>query len=140
MDDFADSRTVENLRAAFAREASALRRYLYFARIADIEGFGEIARLYRELAEALEGHADGHMDFLKIAGDPLTGKPIGETEENLEASLVGERENVEDVYPEMARIAREEGFDQVASWFDTLITAKQAHAARIRRGLATLDD
>lgn len=140
MADFADSRTVQNLRAAFAREASALRRYLYFARIADIEGFGEVARLYRELAEALEGHADGHMDFLKIAGDPLTGRPIGETEENLAASVAGEEDNVERYYPEMARIAREEGFDQVASWFDTLVTAKQAHAARLRRALASLDD
>lgn len=140
MPDIKQSRTIENLRAAFARESSAQRRYLYFGRIAEIEGFTEIAKLFRELAEALEGHADGHMDFLKIAGDPITGDPIGDTEDNLVASLAGERDNVDRYYPDMAAIAREEGFDQIASWFDTLITAKRAHSGRLQGGLRALDD
>jgi rubrerythrin len=140
MADFKDSKTLENLRAAFARESSAHRRYLYFARMAEIEGFVDIAKLFRELAESLVGHADGHMDFLKIAGDPITGEPIGDTEDNLAASLAGERDNVARYYPDMAEVARDEGFDQVASWFMTLVTAKRAHATRLRTGLQGLDD
>ena len=130
---------MRNLRQAFAREAASHRRYLYFARIAELEGFTEVARTFREIAEALEGHAEGHMDFLKIAGDPITGRPIGDTEDNLAASLAGESENVESFYPEMAEVARAEGFDQIGAWFDTMVTAKRAHAERIRRDLASVD-
>lgn len=139
MTDLKDSRTIQNLRAAFAREAAAHRRYLYFAKIAELEGLSEVARTFRELAEALEGHADGHMDFLKIAGDPITGQPIGDTEDNLAASLFGEMSNVEAYYPEIAEVARQEGFDQIASWFETMVRAKRAHADRLRIQLKSVD-
>src|SRR5579872_4206764 len=79
------SRTHENLLKAFAGEAQANRRYLYFARQADIEGYPEIAGLFRDTAEGETGHAQGHLDWLKPEGDPVTNLPIGKTTSNLES-------------------------------------------------------
>ena len=66
------SKTHENLKHAFAGESQANRRYLYFARAADIEGYPEVGGLFRDTSEAETGHAFGHMDFLKTVGDPAT--------------------------------------------------------------------
>src|SRR6185369_9489356 len=67
------SKSFDNLKDAFAGESQANRRYLYFARIADIEGFPDVAGLYKDTADAETGHAFGHLDFLKEVGDPATG-------------------------------------------------------------------
>ena len=67
----------ENLKGAFAGESQANRRYLYFARRADIEGYPDVGGLFRDTSEAETGHAFGHLDFLKEVGDPATGVPIG---------------------------------------------------------------
>ena len=61
----------ENLKHAFAAESQANRRYLYFARVADIEGYPDVGGLFRDTSEAETGHAFGHLDFLKEVGDPL---------------------------------------------------------------------
>ena len=66
----------DNLKAAFAGESQANRRYLYFARRADIEGYTDIGGLFRDTSEAETGHAFGHLDFLKEVGDPATGVPM----------------------------------------------------------------
>ena len=84
------SETHENLKRAFAGEAVANRRYLYFARQADVEGYPEIAGLFRDTAEGETGHANGHLEFLKKLGDPATDLPIGSTLLNLEAAIAGE--------------------------------------------------
>ena len=68
----------ENLKEAFAGESQANRRYLYFARVADIEGFPDMAGLFKDTADAETGHAFGHLDFLAIIGDPVTGEPVVE--------------------------------------------------------------
>ena len=81
------SKTHENLKAAFAGESQANRRYLYFAKQADIEGYPDVGGLFRDTAEAETGHAHGHLDFLKSAGDPATDKPIGSTDKNLGAAV-----------------------------------------------------
>ena len=83
MPQLAGSKTHDNLKAAFAGESQANRRYLYFAKIADIEGEPNVAGLFRDTAEGETGHAHGHLDYLKRVGDPATDLPIGSTEKNL---------------------------------------------------------
>ena len=132
------SKTHDNLKTAFANEAQAYRRYLYFARQADVEGFPEIAGLFRDTAEGEAGHAHGHMDHLRKVGDPVTGMPFGATPENLEAAIAGETLEYTKLYPEMAAAAREEGFGEVADWFERLAKAEHNHSERFRKGLATV--
>ena len=79
------SKTEENLKAAFAGESQANRRYLYFANKADIEGQNDVAALFRSTAEGETGHAHGHLEWLEQCGDPATGLPIGATRDNLKA-------------------------------------------------------
>jgi len=132
------TRTHENLKAAFAGESQANRRYLYFAKIADVEGYPEVAGNFRETAEGETGHAHGHLDYLKKVGDPATGLPIGSTEDNLKAAIEGETHEYTDMYPGMARTAREEGFAEIADWFETLAKAEKAHAGRFSAMLKSI--
>ncbi|KZB52967.1 rubrerythrin [Thalassospira lucentensis] len=131
------TRTEELLRAAFAAEAQVNRRYLYFAQQADIEGYPEIAEMFRATAEAETGHAFGHLEFLEQVGDPVTGQPIGTTRLNLEAAFADEQNDAKSRYPEMARIARQEGFNDIADWFESLSRVEDAHASRMERALAS---
>ena len=138
MAELKDSKTFDNLKAAFAGESQANRRYLYFAKVADIEGYPEIASNFRETAEGETGHAHGHLDYLKQVGDPATGLPIGGTEENLKAAVAGETHEYTDMYPRMAKMAREEGFSEIADWFETLAKAEKSHAGRFEKMLSTI--
>jgi rubrerythrin len=132
------SKTHDNLKHAFAGESQANRRYLYFARRADIEGYPDIGGLFRDTSEAETGHAFGHLDFIKEVGDPATGEPIGDTEKNLNAAVAGETYEYTEMYPGFAKTAREEGFDEVAEWFETLARAEKSHAGRFSQGLNSL--
>ena len=129
------SKSHENLKEAFAGESQANRRYLYFARVADIEGFPDIAGLFKDTADAETGHAFGHLDFIKEVGDPATGEPIGKTEKNLKAAVAGETYEYTQMYPGMAKTAREEGYPELAEWFETLAKAEKSHAGRFAKGL-----
>ena len=133
-----NSRTEENLKAAFAGESQANRRYLYFAQKADIEGYNDLSAVFRSTAEGETGHAHGHLEYLEEVGDPATGKPIGTTEDNLRAAIAGETHEYTDMYPGMARTAREEGFEEIAEWFETLARAEKSHAGRFQKGLDSL--
>ena len=132
------SKTEENLKAAFAGESQANRRYLYFAAKADVEGFNDVSAVFRSTAEGETGHAHGHLDYLKRVGDPATGEPIGDTEKNLKASIAGETYEYTQMYPGFAKTAREEGFTEIAEWFETLARAERSHAGRFQKGLDTL--
>jgi rubrerythrin len=132
------TKTHQNLKEAFAGESQANRRYLYFARRADIEGYPDVGGLFRDTSEAETGHAFGHLDFLKEVGDPATGEPIGSTEQNLKASIAGETYEFTEMYPGFAKTARAEGFDEVAEWFETLAKAEKSHAGRFTKGLQSL--
>ncbi len=132
------SKTEQNLKAAFAGESQANRRYLYFAKAADIEGYPEVAGLFRDTAEGETGHAHGHLDYLKSVGDPATDLPIGDTALNLKAAIAGETHEYTDMYPGMARTAREEGFPEIADWFETLAKAEKSHAGRFEKMLKTV--
>ncbi len=139
MADLKGSKTHENLKAAFAGESQANRRYLYFARQADIEGYPDVGGLFRDTAEAETGHAHGHLDYLKQVGDPATDKPIGSTDVNLAAAVAGETYEYTEMYPGMAKSARDESLDEIAEWFETLAKAEKSHAGRFQKALDTLE-
>ena len=129
------SQTEANLKAAFAGESQANRRYLYFAQKADIEGHNDVAAVFRSTAEGETGHAHGHLEYLEECGDPATGEPIGDTVANLKASIAGETHEYTDMYPGMAKTARDEGFDEIADWFETLAKAEKSHAGKFQKTL-----
>ncbi len=133
------SKTENNLKEAFSGESQANRRYLYFAQKADIEGYNDVATVFRSTAEGETGHAHGHLEFLEEVGDPATGEPIGGTSDNLKAAIAGETHEYTDMYPGMARTAREEGFDEIADWFETLAKAEKSHAGRFQKALDSLE-
>jgi rubrerythrin len=134
------SKTEENLKAAFAGESQANRRYLYFANKADIEGQNDLAALFRSTAEGETGHAHGHLEYLEAVGDPATGLPIGASRDNLKSAVAGETHEYTDMYPGMAKSAREEGFSEIADWFETLAKAERSHANRFQKALDGLVD
>ena len=140
MSNLKGSRTEENLKAAFAGESQANRRYLYFANKADVEGQNDVAALFRSTAEGETGHAHGHLDYLAQVGDPATDLPIGSSRQNLKAAVAGETHEYTDMYPGMAKTAREEGHDEVADWFETLAKAERSHANRYTKALNELVD
>ncbi len=134
------TKTHQNLKDAFAGESQANRRYLYFAKAADIEGYPDVAGLFKNTADAETGHAHGHLDFLKQVGDPATDKPIGPTSHNLAAAVAGETYEYTEMYPGMAKTARDEGFAEVAEWMETLAKAEKSHAGRFQQALDGLEE
>ena len=133
------TKTEENLKAAFAGESQANRRYLYFAQKADVEGYNDVSSVFRSTAEGETGHAHGHLEYLEAVGDPATAEPIGSTALNLKAAIAGETHEYSDMYPGMAKVAQEEGFDEIADWFETLAKAERSHANRFQKALDSLD-
>ncbi len=138
MSELNGSKTLDNLKEAFAGESQANRRYLYFAKVADVEGYPDVAGLFRDTADGETGHAHGHLDYIKVVGDPATGEPIGSTDKNLKAAVVGETFEYTDMYPAMAKTARDEGFSEIADWFETLAKAEKSHAGRFQGALDSL--
>lgn len=134
------TKTHQNLKDAFAGESQANRRYLFFAKTADIEGYPDVAGLFKDTADGETGHAHGHLDHLKKVGDPATDMPIGDTRMNLKSAVAGETHEYESMYPGMAKTAREEGFTDIADWFETLAKAEKSHAGRFQRALDELED
>ena len=133
-----DSKTLQNLKDAFAGESQANRRYLYFAQKADVEGENDVAAVFRSTAEGETGHAHGHLEYMEAVGDPATGLPIGTTRDNLAAAIAGETHEYTDMYPGMASTARAEGFEEIADWFETLAKAERSHANRFQKALDTV--
>jgi rubrerythrin len=132
------TKTHDNLKEAFAAESQANRRYLYFAQKADVEGYPDVAALFRSVAEGETGHAFGHLDFLAEVGDPVTGVGVGATEDNLKSAIEGETYEYTEMYPGFAKTARDEGFDQIAEWFETLARAEKSHAGRFTQALESV--
>jgi rubrerythrin len=132
------TQTEDNLKAAFAGESQANRRYLYFAQKADVEGYPDAAALFRSVAEGETGHAFGHFDFLKETGDPATGVPVGPTSDNFKSAIEGETYEYTEMYPGFAKTARDEGFEEIAEWLETLARAEKSHAGRFAQGLEAL--
>ena len=138
MAELKGSKTHQNLKDAFAGESMANRRYLYFAKVADVEGYPEVAGNFRDTADGETGHAHGHLDYLKKVADPATDLPIGDTENNLKSAVAGETHEYTDMYPGMAKAARDEGFTEIADWFETLAKAEKSHAGRFAKLLESI--
>ena len=138
MPELNGTQTHSNLKDAFAGESQANRRYLYFAQKADVEGYPDIAALFRSVAEGETGHAFGHFDFLSEVGDPVTGEPVGATADNLNSAIAGETYEYTEMYPGFAKTARDEGFEEIAEWLETLARAEKSHAGRFGQGLENL--
>src|ERR1700740_109386 len=134
------SKTEANLKAAFAGESQANRGYVYFANKADVEGQNDVAALFRSTAEGETGHAHGHLEYMESVGDPATGLPIGRSRDNLKAAVAGETHEYTDMYPGMAKQARNEGFTEIADWFETLAKAERSHANRFQKALDSRAD
>jgi rubrerythrin len=137
------TKTEHNLLAAFAGESQARNRYTYFASAAEKEGYLQIAELFRETAENEKEHAK--MFFKHLEGGMLTitamypAGVIGTTAENLKAAAAGENEEWTKLYPDAARIAREEGFPEVAATFENIAKVETAHEARYLKLLANVE-
>jgi rubrerythrin len=138
MSSLKGTRTEENLKYAFAGEALANRRYLYFAQKADVEGHSDVSAVFRLTAEGKTGHAYGHLEYLEEVGDLVTAMPIADTRENLHLAIAGETHEYTDMYPGMAKTARQEGFNEIADWFETLAKAEKSYAGRLQKALDTL--
>jgi rubrerythrin len=138
MADLKVSKTLDNLKYAFAGESQANRRYLFFAKQADIEGYPDVAGLFRDTAEGETGHAHGHLEYMRKVGDPGTGLPLNDVPEMLKSAVAGETHEYTDMYPGMAKTARDEGFAEIADWFETLAKAERSHAGKFQRALDTL--
>jgi len=135
------SQTEQALKDAFAGESKANRRYLYFATMCDIQGEPDVAAIFRSTGEGETGHAHGHMEYLIDggSGDPETGLPAATVREALESAIAGETHEYTDMYPGMAKTARDEGFDEIADWFETLAKAERSHANKFKKTLDSLE-
>ncbi len=127
MSSLKGKKTHQSLKDSFNKEAAAALRYLYFAKLAEIEGLTAVADVFRKFAQGAECSAHGSLDFLKPAGDPETDFGLTDTESNLESALLAEARVSAQDYPAMALTARREGFSDIASWFETLAKLKKAH-------------
>ena len=125
------TKTEANLQAAFAGESQARNKYTYFASKAKKEGFVQIAALFEETANNEKEHA-------KIWFKLLHGGAIGSTAENLLAAAEGENYEWTDMYYEFAKVAREEGFEEIAKLFDGVAAIEKEHEERYRKLLANV--
>ncbi|WP_048602010.1 rubrerythrin family protein [Rubeoparvulum massiliense] len=134
------TKTLDNLKAAFAGESQANRRYQYFAKQADTEGLAEVSAVFERISKGETAHAFGHFDQLLKhgAGDPVTDLPVGTTENNLKSAIAGEEYEFSEMYPGFAKIAREEGFEEIAEWFEVMAKSEKAHASQFKKILDSL--
>ncbi len=128
------SRTATNLMAAFAGESQARNRYTYYASAAKKEGFVQIADIFEETANQEKEHAKRLFKFMDGGEAEITGSfpfgVIGTTSENLKAAAAGENHEWSSMYPEFAEIAKEEGFNEIASVFTSIAIAEKQHEKR----------
>ena len=128
------SRTEKNLLTAFSGESQARNRYTYFASQAKKDGFVQMQSIFEETANQEKEHAKRLFKFLEGGEVEITaGFPagvIGTTLENLKAAAAGEHYEYSEMYPEFAKIAREEGLDNIAAVFDAIAVAEKQHEKR----------
>lgn len=132
--DLKGSKTEKNLLASFAGESQARNRYTYFAKVAKKEGYEQISEIFMETAENEKEHAKVFFKFLKGGMVEITASypagVIGTTLENLKAAAGGEHEEWEILYPQAAKVAREEGFDEIATAFEQIAKVEKEHEKR----------
>ncbi len=126
------SKTEQNLQAAFAGESMARNKYTYFASKAKKDGFVQIANIFEETANNEKEHA-------KIWFKLLNGG-IDDTTANLAAAAAGENDEWTNMYPEFAKVAREEGFDEIADLFEGVAAIEKEHEERYKKLLKNVED
>lgn len=138
------SQTEKNLLTAFAGESQARNRYTYFASIAKKEGFEQISGVFLETADNEKEHAKRLFKFLEGGEVEITAAfpagTIGTTAENLSASAGGENHEHTNMYPEFAKTAEEEGFEEIAGVFKSIAIAEKEHEKRYRGLLKNIED
>jgi len=138
------TKTEQNLLKAFAGESQARNRYTYFASVAKKEGYEQISAIFIETAEQEKEHAKRFFKFLEGGMVEITASypagTIGTTAQNLLASADGEHEEWDILYKEFEKVAREEGFPEVAVAFKMIASVEAQHEIRYRKLLANLLD
>lgn len=128
------TRTEQNLLKSFAGESQARNRYTYFASVAKDEGYRQIEAIFQETADQEKEHAKRFFKFLEGGDLEITASypagVIGTTAENLKAAADGEHCEAEELYPEFAKVAEEEGFKTIAAAYHNIIKAEQEHERR----------
>ncbi len=136
MTNLKGTQTEKNLLTAFAGESQARNRYTYFASKAKKDGFVQMQSIFEETANQEKEHAKRLFKFLEGGDVEITGMfpagKIGTTAENLEASADGEKEEHTEMYPSFAKIAKEEGFSEIAGVFMAIAVAEKQHEKRFR--------
>lgn len=137
------TKTEKNLLAAFAGESQARNRYTYAAKVAEKEGYRQIAELFLKTADNEKQHAKRFFNFLEGGGVEITamypaGK-TGTTVENLLAAANGENEEWAHLYPQFAEVAKAEGFNEIAAAFNMIARVEKEHEARYRKLLANVE-
>mgnify|MGYP002798070353 CR=1 FL=1 len=130
MKELKGTRTEQNLRAAFSGESEARNKYTYFASVAKKEGYNQIAAIFEETAGNEKEHAKMWFKLLK---------GIGDTKANLVSAAGGENYEWTQMYPEFARVAREEGFDEIAGMFERVAEVEKEHEERYKKLLANVE-
>jgi rubrerythrin len=130
--EFEKSQTYQNIIKSFEDEAKLYFRYKFFQVISEYEGMEKASKVLKDFSDGCIDNVNGSMDFLREFRDPSSNVPIGSTSQNLTSVLQTEIEQSTTVYPQMAKIARLEGFTDVASWFDTLEKLKRSHVIKIK--------
>jgi len=140
------SETAKNLLKSFAGESQARNRYTYFASVAKKEGYEQISEIFTETAENEKEHAKVFFKYLNEVNEPLeitacypAGK-IGTTKENLLAAANGEKEEWQVLYNEFEKIARKEGFKEIADSFKEIAEVEEKHEARYRKLLKNIEE
>ena len=138
------TRTEKNLLQSFAGESQARNRYTFFSRVADKEGYKQIAALFEETANQEKEHAKRFFKFLEGGAVEITAMfpagVIGTTAENLAAAAMGENEEHTVLYPEAAKIAEEEGFNNIAAVFRNIAKVEAEHERRYLKMLERLKE
>lgn len=137
------SKTETNLMAAFAGESQARNRYTYFASKARDEGFVQMSLIFEETANQEKEHAKRLFKFMEGGTTTITGTfpsgIIGTTRQNLEEAAGGENYEWKEMYPSFAKIAHEEGYDAIATVFESIAVAEKQHAKRYEALAANID-
>ncbi len=137
------TKTEKNLLTAFAGESQARNRYTYFASKAKKEGYVQIAAIFQETADQEKEHAKRLFKFLEGGEVEITASfpagVIGSTLENLKAAAEGEHYEYETMYPGFAKVAREEGFEEIAAVFEAIAVAEKQHEKRYKDLAANIE-
>jgi len=130
MADLKGTKTEKNLWEAFSGESQARNKYTYFASVAKKAGYEQVAAIFLESAENEKEHAKLHLKNLSAIGDTI---------ENLKTAIEGEHDEWTKMYPQMAKDARAEGFDNIAAMFDNIAEVEKEHEARYKKLLENIE-